>query len=73
MISRYLVICLAFVAATFRASQGAWVEAMGLVGLGGGLAILKLAERRPVLKPIAYVGFLATVLSIAIVLIRQYY
>jgi hypothetical protein len=73
VISRYLVILLAFIAAGFRLSQGAWVEAMGLAGLGGGLTILKLAERRPALKPIAYLGFLATALSIAIVLIRQNY
>lgn len=73
MISRYLVIGLAFLAAGLRAAQGGVVEAVGLAGLGFGLAILKLAERRPALKPIAYVGFLATAVSIAIVLIRQSY
>ena len=73
MISRYLVICLAFLVAGLRAAQGSVVEAAGLAGLGAGLLILKLAERRPALKPIAYVGFLATAISIAIVLIRQSY
>ena len=58
MISRYLVIALAFIAAGFRASQGAWLEATGLAGLGAGLTVLKLAERRPALKPLAYLGFL---------------
>ena len=73
MISRYLVIALAFIAAGFRASQGAWVEAAGLAGLGAGLTALKLAAQRPSLKPLAYVGFLVTALSIAIVLIRLSY
>jgi len=73
VISRYLVIGLAFLAAVLRAAQGGLVEAAGLAGLGTGLAILKLAGRRPALKPIAYVAFLATAVSIAIVLIRQLY
>jgi hypothetical protein len=73
LISRYLVIALAFIAAGFRASQGAWLEATGLAGLGAGLTVLKLAERRPALKPLAYLGFLVTMFSIAVALIRQYY
>ena len=73
MSSRYLVICLAFLAAVLRAAQGGVVEAAWLAGLGFGLARWQLAERRPTLKPIAYVGFLATAVSIAIVLIRQSY
>jgi len=73
VISRYLVILLAFVAAAFRVSQGAWIEATGLASLGGGLLVLKLAATRPVLKPLAYVAFLVTAFSIVVVLIRQYY
>ena len=73
MISRYLVIALAFIAAGFRGSQGAWVEAVGLAGLGAGLTMLKLAARRPALKLVAYLCFLVTALSMAIVLIRMSY
>jgi len=72
VISRYLVITLAFVAGAMRVSQGAWVEAAGLFGLGAGLAILKLAPARSRVKPLAYVAFLVTVLSIGIVLIRRF-
>jgi hypothetical protein len=69
VISRYLVIALAFIAGAMRIAQGAWVEAAGLFGLGAGLAILKLA--RPALRPVAYVAFLITALSIVIVLLRR--
>ncbi len=73
MISRYVVIALAFAAAGLRVSQGAWVEAAGLAGLGAGLALLKLAAVRPAVKPAAYVAFLITALSILVVLIRRWY
>jgi hypothetical protein len=69
VISRYLVIALAFIAGAMRIAQGAWVEAAGLFGLGAGLAILRLA--RPALRPVAYVAFLITALSIVIVLLRR--
>jgi hypothetical protein len=69
VISRYLVIALAFIAGAMRVSQGAWIEAAGLFGLGTGLAILKLA--RPSLRPAAYVAFLMTAVSIVIVLLRR--
>ena len=72
MISRYLVIALAFIAGAMRVYQGAWVEAAGLFGLGAGLAILKLAGSRPALKPAAYFFLLVTALSIAVVLIRRF-
>ena len=71
MISRYLVIVLALVAGAMRVSQGAWVEAAGLFSLGAGLAVLKLAGSRPASRPVAYVLFAVTALSIAIVLIRR--
>ena len=72
MISRPLVIILAFVAATIRASQGAWQETVGLVALGSGLVFLKLAEARPSVKPYAYLCFLLTAVSVLMLLFRQY-
>ena len=72
MFSRYFVIALALGAAVYRASQGAWIEAIGLLGLGGGLIALKLSATRPQLRPIAYLGFLITALSIVAVLFRNY-
>jgi Na+/phosphate symporter len=72
VISRYFVIALAFGAAVYRASQGAWVEATGLIGLGAGLVVLKLATTRPALRPLAYLAFLVTAAAITAVLLRQY-
>jgi hypothetical protein len=69
VISRYLVIALAFIAGAMRVSQGAWIEAAGLFGLGAGLAILRFA--RPAWRPAAYAFFLATALSIVLVLLRR--
>ena len=70
MISRYFVIGLAFAVAIYRMAQGAWVEAAGLVALGAGLVVLRLADRRPAMKPLAYACFLLTALAIGVVLIR---
>ena len=72
MISRYFVIGLAFAVALYRASQGAWIESGGLLGLGSGLVVLRLADRRPGIKPLAYVCFLVTALAIGVVLVRQH-
>ena len=72
MISRYLVILLAFGAAAMRISQGAVPEAVGLVGLGGGLLCLKLGERRPALKRFARLGFAVMAIAIVAVLIRMW-
>ncbi len=69
MISRYLVIALAFIAGAMRVSQGAWIEAAGLFALGIGLAILRLAH--PKWRPAAYISFLVTALSIVLVLLRR--
>jgi hypothetical protein len=69
VISRYLVIALALIAGAMRVSQGAWIEAAGLFGLGVGLAILRFA--RPSLRPAAYAAFLLTALSIVLVLLRR--
>ena len=71
MFSRYLVIALALGAAGLRVSQGAWLEATGLTGLAGGLIALRLAPRHPLLKRVAYFGFLVTALVIVVVLMRR--
>ena len=71
MISRYLVILLALVAAIFRAQQGEWVAAAGLAFLALGLAILKLSAQKPAIKPFAYVSFAVTILSMIIVFVQM--
>jgi hypothetical protein len=50
VISRYLVIALAFGAAGYRFAEGAVIEALGLLGLGAGLLCLRLASRWPALR-----------------------
>lgn len=72
MISRYLVIALALGAAFMRFSQGAAIEAIGLLGLAGGLVCLKLAERRPGFKRGARLGFAITALAIGVALFRMW-
>jgi hypothetical protein len=72
VISRYFVIALAFAAGAYRASQGAWVEATGLMGLSAGLVALKLSATRPVLRPVAYVAFVVTTFAVGVVLVRRY-
>jgi hypothetical protein len=73
VISRYLVIVLAFIAAGYRFTQGAWIEAVGLASLGLGLSFLKLAAHAPALRLAAYISFAITALSIAVALIRLYW
>jgi hypothetical protein len=70
VITRYLLIVLAFGLGLFRAAQGAWLAAAGLFAMAAGLVVLKLAERRPALRPIAYVCFLATAVTIAVILVQ---
>ena len=60
MISRLLVIALAFGAAVVKAMQGAWVEAVGLAGLGAGLAALRFVENRSIARPIAAASWPST-------------
>ncbi|HYN08823.1 MAG TPA: hypothetical protein VES67_15690 [Vicinamibacterales bacterium] len=71
MLSRYLVILLALVAAIIRAEQGEWLAAAGLAFLALGLAMLKLAVAKPTLKPFAYVSFAVTAVTMVIVLARM--
>ena len=73
MFSRYLVIALAFIAAGVKAGQSAYVETLGLLGLGAGLVALRVSDGRPIMKVAAYLCFLATFLAIAILLVRQVY
>jgi len=73
VISRYFVIALALAAGVYQSSRGAWVEATGLMGLGAGLVALKLSATRPVLRPVAYLAFLVTALTMGAVLIRRYF
>lgn len=71
--SRYLVIALAFIAAGIRFTQGAWVEAAGLAGLGGGLAALRFGGGRPAARYLAITAFATTAVAIAVMLIRRAY
>lgn len=72
MISRPLVIVLALGAAAYRLSHGAWVEAVGLGGLGIGLLLLKAAATRPQLRRVAWLVFLVTAIAIGAVIVRHY-
>lgn len=71
MFSRYIVIALAIGLTVFRLSQGEYVAAAGLAGLAGGLIVLQLAPSRPALKPLAWVGFGITFLSMVVVYLRM--
>ena len=71
MISRYLLIALALGVGVYRATQGAWLASGGLMTMAAGLVILKLAERAPRLRSIAYVCFAATAADIVVILIQR--
>ena len=71
MVSRSLVILMAFGAALYRASQGAVIETIGLTALAAGLVLLKVAEKKPTARPIAWMSFGVTALSMAIVFFRM--
>jgi hypothetical protein len=71
VISRYFLIVLAVGVGLYRATQGAWLAAGGLLTLSAGLVVLKLAERSPRLRPFAYACFLATAASVAVILIQR--
>ena len=72
MISRYLVIVLAVAAAALQASRGAWMEAAGLAGLGGGLLLLRLSPARPILRRGAYAAFALTAIAMIVVFARRF-
>ena len=70
--TRYFVIALALGAAAYRGAQGAWIETIGLLGLGVGLALLKIAATRPAIRPFAYLCFLVTALALGAMFYRTY-
>ena len=70
--SRYFVIALALGAAAYRAVQGAWIESIGLFGLGAGLVALKLSGTRPALRRLAYLAFLVTAVALGAILYRYH-
>jgi hypothetical protein len=72
VISRVVVILLAFGASAYRAWQGALLEAGGLAALGLGLVLLRAAGRRPALARAAWLCFLVTAAVIVSVIIRDY-
>jgi hypothetical protein len=69
--TRYVLIALALGVGVYRAMQGAWLMAAGLLALAGGLIILKVAERQPALRRTAYLCFAVTVVSLAIILFQR--
>lgn len=70
MISRALVIILAFVAAGMRLQQAAWIEAAGLAALGGGLLILRVTARGSPWRRAAIPLFVVTALSMIASFVR---
>jgi hypothetical protein len=71
VLSRTLVIVLAAGVSLYRATQGAWVESGGLAALAAGLILLRLAVKRPALKPAAWIAFGVTALSMIVVALRS--
>jgi len=72
VISRYIVIALAFGVALFQASRGNWIEATGLAGLGAGLVLLRFAPREPRYRRAAYACFVITAVAVGFVLVKRY-
>jgi hypothetical protein len=70
-VSRLLVIVLAIGAMGMRIGQQAWIEAAGLGALALGLVALQLSAQRPVLRPVAWVAFSVTIVSMGIVFVRM--
>ena len=70
-VSRALVIVLALGAMAMRIGEQAWIEAAGLGALAGGLIALQLSARRPALRPLAWVAFSVTIVTMGIVFVRM--
>jgi hypothetical protein len=70
VISRYVLTALVFGIGLMRVVQGAWMAAAGLFAMGAGLVLLKMAERKPALRPYAYVCFLGTAAAIITILMQ---
>ena len=73
MFSRVILIILAFSVGLYRISQGAYLAAAGLFALGAGLLVLRAAETRPAIKPLAWACFAVTAVTIAIIIVQQRY
>jgi hypothetical protein len=71
VISRVLVIVLAFIVAAVQASRGAWIESAGLVGLGAGLLILRLWGAQPRRRWLAWAAFSVTAAAMIVVALRM--
>jgi hypothetical protein len=71
VLSRYLLIALAFGAAGLRISQGAWVEATGLGSLALGLVALQLSRSVPQFRVVAWALFAITAVAMGIVFVRM--
>ena len=74
MISRYFVIGLAFVTAGLTARRHDWAQTAGLLALGIGLTLVRLADTRqlPVLKKVAWACFAVTLIVAGVVLQRNF-
>jgi hypothetical protein len=70
MISRTIVIAIAFIAGGYRLTQGAWVDATGLTALGAGLLLLRFGKR-PETKRWAWMLFVVTAAAVATSLARR--
>ncbi|MEO8482635.1 MAG: hypothetical protein ABI634_10525 [Acidobacteriota bacterium] len=71
MISRVIVITLAFIVAAVQASRGAWMESAGLVGLGTGLLMLRVWGAQPRRRWLAWVAFSVTAVAMVVVALRM--
>ena len=72
MFSRPLVIVLCLGVAVLQATRGNWFEVAGLLGLGGGLTVLRLASTRPALRWVAWACFAITAVAMVYVYQRDY-
>jgi hypothetical protein len=71
VISRVLVIVLAFIVAAVQATRGAWIESAGLVGLGTGLLILRVWGAHPRRRWLAWAAFAVTAVAMVVVALRM--
>lgn len=72
LFTRPLVIVLCLGVAVLQATRGNWFEVAGLLGLGGGLTLLRLASTRPVLRWLAWGCFALTAAAMVYVYQRDY-
>jgi len=72
VISRYIVIALAFGVAIFQASRGNWIESIGLLALAAGLGFLRFAPKETRYRRAAYACFVVTAVAVGFVLVRRY-